>query len=374
MSQKTIPTLSWKIGVEIELLAPLGSSRYELASAISEQSGGSVKRFFHPQSEPSKVEGAPVFENLTLGFEVVDAEGQLLARCVDDLTLQKDLQRSRSPQAGWYRIISDDSRFLRLIMQQVDAKDSCQQVLEPMARLFNSTLAVNPDGMTRLSDDRGFSIAIATPLPGERERPCELITPPIAENHLERLQALLSAANELAFYAPIEGATHIHFDATRLCSASVLANLVKLLWVHGAGLRQLVGANPNCTRLGNWPIALHELVQSPDFLGLSWEEVKACLSEVKLSKFCDFNLKNLLDETSDKHTFEVRIFPVLLDAESIIKAAGLFEAILNWALSTDNSDALPVDIESLLECLPLSANLRDCWLERLHKIPSSMPL
>lgn len=356
-------TLSWKIGVEIELLAPIGRSRYNLALALAEQSGGTVRRFFHPQSEPSKVEGAPVFENLTLGFKVTDTEGQLLAQCVDDLTLQQDLQRNRASQAGWYRIVSDDSRFLRLIMQQANAEDACHNVLKPIADLFDSTLAVNPDGMTRLSDDRGFSIAIATPLPGERERPCELITPPIAENHLERLQTLLSAAKHLEFYAPIEGATHIHFDAARLCCAPVIANLVKLLWVHGAALRQLVGANPQCTRLGDWPETLHDLAQSPNFVTLPWEEARACLGELALSKYCDFNLKNLIDETLDKHTFEIRIFPVWLDAKSIVDAAGLFEAILYWAIQADQSDALPVDIHSLLEQLPLSSDLRDCWLK-----------
>ena len=358
-------TLSWTIGVEIELLAPLGRSRYDLALAIAKQSGGSVQRVFYPQSEPSQVEGAPVFENLTLGFDVFNAEGQLIARCVDDLTLQKDLQRNCPPKADWYRIVSDDSRFLRLIMRQSNAEDSCERVLEPVAELFNSRLSVNSDGMTRLSDDRGFSIAISTPLPGERERPCELITPPISVSHFERLQTLLSAASALTFYAPIEGATHIHFDAARLCSASVLANLVKLLSVYGPELRQLVGANPDCTRLGDWPKKLLDLVQEPDFIGLSWEEAKAQLSELNLSKYCDFNLKNLIDETPDKHTFEVRIFPVWLDAQSIVEAAGLFEAILYWAIQTDSSAPLPIDIQNVLECLPLPPELGESWKQRL---------
>lgn len=355
-------TLHWKIGVEIELLAPVGRSRYDLAVAIAEQSGGNVQRFFHPQSEPSQVEGAPVFENLTLGFEVINNNGELVAHCVDDLTLQKDLQRHCAPCEGWYRIVSDDSRLLRLIMRQANANNSCSQVLEPIAQLFGSTLAINPDGMTRLSDDRGFSIAIATPLPGERERPCELVTPPMTNTHLQRLTTLLSAAKDLDFYAPIEGATHIHFDGARLCSAPVLSNLVKLLWIQGAPLRKLVGANPNCTRTGNWPEALHELVQNPKFKTLPWEDAKACLSELELSKFCDFNLKNLIDDASDKHTFEVRIFPVWLDAKIIIKAAGLFEAILQWSIQTDPDEPLPTDLSALLTRLPLSPNLRNYWV------------
>ena len=102
MNKPTLPLpVAWKIGVEIELMAPLGRSRLDLAQALAAQSGGRVQRFFHPQSEPSQVTGAPVFENLTLGFKVLDAQGQLLASCVDDLTLQKDLVRQRMPRPNW---------------------------------------------------------------------------------------------------------------------------------------------------------------------------------------------------------------------------------------------------------------------------------
>ncbi|WP_022953720.1 amidoligase family protein [Leucothrix mucor] len=358
--------LAWKIGIEVELLAPLGRSRLDLAQALADQCGGHVQRFFHPQSEPSQVAGAPVFENLTLGFKVLDAQGQLVANCVDDLTLQKDLVRQRLPRPDWYRIVSDDSRMIRLIMRQADASETCTQVLEPLAELFGSELAINPDGMVRLSDDTGMSIAIAAPLPGERERPCELITVPIEDHHHQRLEGLLSVANKLEFYVPVEGATHIHFDAEALCSASVLANLINVLQVHGAGLRRLVGANANCTRLGDWPDALYDVVKQDDFIDLTWEQVQAQLSAVKLTKFCDFNIKNMIEGTPDKHTFEVRIFPVWLEAEPILEAAGLFEAILNWAIEAGPVRAeVPSALSGLLETVPMNASLRDCWLNRL---------
>lgn len=358
--------LKWQIGVEIELLAPLGRSRLDLAQALAEQCGGRVQRFFHPQSEPSQVAGAPVFENLTLGFNVLDAQGQLVASCVDDLTLQKDLVRQRLPRSGWYRIVSDDSRLIRLIMRQADASETCPQVLAPLAELFGSELAVNADGMVRLSDDTGLSIAIAAPLPGERERPCELITAPIVAHHQQRLEELLSIARALAFYRPVEGATHIHFDASALCSAPVLANLVRVLHIHGSGLRRLVGANANCTRLGDWPVALYELVQQEGFIDLSWPQVQARLRALTLTKYCDFNLKNMVEGTPDKHTFEVRIFPVWLDALPVLEAAGLFEAILNWSIETGPAQTrVPSALSDLLKALPMSESLRDCWLKRL---------
>ncbi len=361
--------LDWQIGVEIELLAPLGSSRYDLAIAIARQQGGTVRSCFHPQSEPSKVPGAPVFENLTLGFEALDQQGGLLARCVDDLTLQKDLNKQQRPQQGWYRIVSDDMRLLRLIMHHTDAHAPLAKVLEPAAQLFRSTLAHHPDGMVRLSDDLGASIAIAAPLPGERERPCELITPPIATDHYQRLDNLLTLARKLGFYAPLEGATHIHFDAKDLCSAPVLANLISLLQIHGAALRQLVGTNSNCTRLGDWPIALYDAVHDPAFVHLSWDEVVAGLAPLKLSKYCDFNLLNLLQGQVDKNTFEVRILPVWLEAESIVRVAGLFAAILYWAVDSTPEQgikAIPEDNIGLLKMLPLGSEERAYWLNRVH--------
>lgn len=131
-------------------------------------------------------------------------------------------------------------------------------------------------------------------------------------------------------------------------------------------MRRLVGANANCTRLGDWPDALYDVVKQDDFIDLTWEQVQAQLSAVKLTKFCDFNIKNMIEGTPDKHTFEVRIFPVWLEAEPILEAAGLFEAILNWAIEAGPVRAeVPSALSGLLETVPMNASLRDCWLNRL---------
>ncbi|MBD2114253.1 MULTISPECIES: amidoligase family protein [Cyanophyceae] len=87
-------TLVGRVGLEIELMAPRGSSRQALAEAIAAAYGGSVSRIFYPQSEHSQIVGTPVLENLTLGFEVRDAQHQAIAWCVDDLTLQADCDRT----------------------------------------------------------------------------------------------------------------------------------------------------------------------------------------------------------------------------------------------------------------------------------------
>lgn len=321
------------MGVEVELLAPQGRSRLDLARAIAVAGGGIVQRIFYPQSEPSKVPNAPVFENLTLGYEVVNSDGNWLAKCVDDLTLQADLNRQCLPKPGWYRIVSDDARLLRLIMHQTSAESNYVTVMTHLAHLFGTEPQPGPDGMIRVEDQTGASVAIALPLPGERERPCELITAPLESNHQQHLDQLLSLARDLQFTCPKEGATHLHFDGIPLCSAAAIRNLVNLLWTYGDCLKTWARTNPNCRRLGPWPDSLLEVVQADDFPSLSWPLAVEKLRAVELTKYCDFNLVNLLRGQPDKLTFEVRIAPSTLTSEPILRIAELFEAILKRAIA-----------------------------------------
>ena len=327
-----MPEIDWRLGLEIELLAPPGKSRLDLAEAIAEAQRGSVRRFFHPQSEPSLVPGTPTFHNLTLGFEVLDAEQNWIAKCVDDLTLQNDLVRNTPPQPGWYRVISDDERLLSLIERQADAQCPLSEVLEPIGRLFGTSPTPGPGGMIRVNDLRGASVAIAAPLPGERERPCELITAPIHDHHQEKLERLLGLARGLGFTAPLEGAIHLHFDATALQSADAIANLIQLLSDQGDRLKQLMGTNPHCRRLGPWPSTLLETISQPQFRQLSWEEARAQLKQLELTKYCDFNLVNCIHNVPNQNTIEVRILPVWLETRPILEAAATFLALLKQAL------------------------------------------
>lgn len=328
-------SLPWRLGVEIELLAPKGTSRRDLAEAIANAHGGSVRRFFHPQSEPSKVPGTPTFHNLTLGFEVVDERGDRLASCVDDLTLQSDLVRQHPPQPGWYRVISDDERLLRLVLEQADPSAELAEVLTPVAGLFGTQAQPGPGGMVKVNDRSGASIAIAAPLPGERERPCELVTAPLDENHEEQLNTLLKLAETKGFTIPQEGATHLHFDAVPFQSARPFANLVQLLWTYAEPLKALMGTNPHCRRLGPWPDTLIALTSQEAFRELSWTEACRQLAELQLTKYCDFNLLNCIQGRPDKNTIEVRILPVHLTAEPLLKAASVFVKLLQRALQTD---------------------------------------
>ncbi len=357
--------ISWKVGFEIELLAPAGRTRADLADRVARRWRGRVRRFFHQQAEPSKAPGLPVFENLTLGFEVVDDVGQRLAAFVDDLTLQGDLDRTAAPRAGWYRIVADDARLLRLVERHCDPSAPLEKVLLPLAALFGTAPQIHPSGMMRIVDDRGVSVAIGAPLPGERERPCEIVTAPIENNHEAILEALLEDARTESFNVPIEGATHIHFDADALLSARTLSRLVDALWAHGDGLRHLLGVNPNCVRLGRWPEALPELVRTDLFQSMDWPAAVAALANLGLTKYCDFNLLNIVTNNRAKHTFEVRILPAHLTAAPIVEATALFEALLRWCCDAKSAEeSTPATLAHFIQALPMAAEARRLWLER----------
>lgn len=356
--------IHWTIGVELELLAPRGSSRRTLAEHYARAGRGTVRPFFHPQSELSLVPNTPVFENLTLGFEALDATGASLARCVDDLTLMEDLDRETPPRPGWFRVISDDRRLLELVARHGRADAGPLEAVASVADLFGTTPDVFPDGIVRVTDRNRSPIAIASLLPGERERPCEIVTPPLQADHAARLTALLEPARALGFTLPVESATHIHFDGAALCAPRAFRNLVRLIETYGPALKNLVGTNPRCRRLGGWPSALHDVVESPDFVEQPWADAKAQLEECELTKYCDVNLKNIVHDIPNKHTIEFRILPGLIDVAPVMNAAALFESILRLAVDSHDIPRAPVASSAtpLLAQLSLDPLPRAHWL------------
>ncbi|MCK6523210.1 amidoligase family protein [Myxococcota bacterium] len=314
-------------------MAPPGASRETLASALAAGIGGQSRPGLHPQSEPSRVPGQPVFYNLTPSFEVLNAAGERWALCVDDLTLQDDLNKQAAPLPGWWRVVSDDPRLLRLVARHAHPRGPLYDALAPVAALFGAELLPGEGGMWKVVDETGASVALGAPLPGERERPCELITAPISADHHAALEARLAPARALGFFAPVEGATHLHFDAGPLRSARAVQNLVRLFVTFGPTLRAQLGVNPRCRRLGPLQPELIAAAESPGFLSLPWEEAQARLAQARPDKYRDLNLRNLIYGLPHKHTVELRILPVHTYAGPIVEAAALGEALLRRAIA-----------------------------------------
>lgn len=331
-----VDTLSLRTGFEIELLAPAGSDRRVLADAIADRCGGSVRRSFHGDSEPSTVPGIGVFRHLSPAFDVVDAHARPVARLVDDITIEADLAAvpALPRRAGWYRILCDDARLLRLVDRHADPAAPLQRVLEPVAELFGVQVDVFATA-ARVNDATGATVAVAMPLPAGRERPCEVVTPPLVSGHATALESLLAPARELGFTVPQEAAVHLHVDGEPFRRPETFANVVRLFAHWREVLWAALGTNPACRRLAPLSEALVSLVEQPweDADGRSgWTRLQTAVREAGVTKYADVNLVQLVSERPVRDTLEVRILPGDMDGHAIVRRAALVEALLERCL------------------------------------------
>lgn len=324
--ETTIDTLTLRIGFEVELLAPAGSDRQVLADALAARHGGRVRRSFHTDSEPSAVPGVGVFRHLSPAFDVVDGDGAPVARLVDDITIVSDLAgtSTRPGHRGWYRVLCDEPRLLRLIERSADPDATLSDVLAPVAELFGSRVE-RMRGAARVNDGAGATIAVVMPLPAGRERPCEVVTPPIAEDHGAALDGLLGTARELGFTVPAEAAVHLHLDGAPFRRTAAFANLVRLFGHWREPLWEALGTNEACRRLAPLPAELLRLVERD---GQSWDELSAAARGIGLTKYADVNLTQLVAPRPARDTVEVRILPGALDAADIVRRAALVERLV----------------------------------------------
>ena len=323
--------LTLRTGFEIELLAPAGSDRQALADVLAARAGGSVRRSFHADSQPSPVPGVSVFRHLSPAFDVLDAQGTPMAHLVDDITIEADLapvpgSQPRPGHRGWYRLLSDDARLLRLVERHVDASAPMSSALDPVAALFGVTAEVFPAAV-RVNDPTGATIAVALPLPAGRERPCEVVTPPLTHDHARALERLLAPARDLGFTVPHEAAVHLHVDAGPFRRTAAFANLVRLFAHWRAPLWAALGTNPACRRLAPLPDALVALVEEPRDPD-DWDGLAQAARAVGLTKYADVNLVQLVAARPVRDTVEVRILPGEVDGRSIVRRAALVERLL----------------------------------------------
>lgn len=321
-----------RTGFEVELLAPAGSSRLELARELAARAGGSVRRVFHRDQEPSLVPGMASFHTLTPAFEVRGGDGALVCTLVNDVTLMADLDRAAPPRSGWWRAMSDDVRLIHLLAEQVDPGADLDEALVPVAALF-ATSVLSAGAVRSVQDRSGATVAMAAPLPPQRERPCEVVTPPLVGDHTSALEELLAPARELGFTVPAEAAVHLHLDAAPFATAHAIVNVVRLFSWWAPALRAAVGTNERCRRLGPLPQALvaaaahpvpGEDLESPAAL----ERLRALAQEAGVTKYADVNLANLLGASPVRPTLEVRLLPGLDRGEEIVRRSTLVGALL----------------------------------------------
>jgi Putative amidoligase enzyme len=338
--------LHWRTGFELELLAPCGSSRRTLADALAKDCRGQVRPVWHQDSEPSLVNSlGGRFLHLTQGFEVVVDSGDLLCTLVDDVTIVAELDPAATALPGWHRILTNDSRLLRLLDRISDPGGPLETSLDGAASLWG--VAAEQHGKVWRVESAGETIALATASGGERERPCEIVTPPLTEDHAGALERLLGPARDLGFTIPAEAAVHVHLDGGPFREAGALANVVRLFAHWREPLRQLLGTNANCRRLAALPAELVALTDGAPTL----EEMGAAATRGELTKFFDVNLTQLFRNDPIRDTLEVRILPGALVADEVIERAGIIETLLERCLDPHPFPSPPTDFAAAVEAL-----------------------
>lgn len=311
-----------RTGFEVELLAPRGSSRLDLARDLARRCGGSVVPVWHRDSEPSLVEGLGRFLHLTQGFEVRRPDGSLLCTLVDDITIVEELDRGAPPPPGWHRVLTDDARLLELLARHCDPAAPFDEVLDEVADLWG--VGVNAFGtILQLNDDRGTTVALASLQGSERERPCEVVTPPLVGDHVSQLEELLAPARDLGFTVPVEAAVHLHLDGAPYHDPATLSALIRLFGEQREEIWERLGTNPRCRRLAPLP---DDLVSAAG-PHATWDELAKAASG--LTKFHDVNLTQLFARAPLRDTVEIRVLPGSLTGEDICARAAIVGELLD---------------------------------------------
>lgn len=289
--------------------------------------GGEIRGVWHLDSEPVPLEVlGGRFLHLTQGFGIRDADEAELCTLVDDITIGADLDPSKAALPGWHRLLTDDLRLARLLEYHCDPAAPIDEVLDPVAALWREQTELV--GNVRRLDSWGATLALAAPAGGERERPCEIVTPPLSADHREALDALLRPARELGFTVPKEAAVHLHVDGAAYREPAALANLVRLFGYWREELRELLGTNPECKRLKPLPDELLAVVAGTP----TYDELRDAAKQGGLTKFFDVNLTQLLRADPIRDTVEIRILPGSIDADEVVEKAALVERLLERCL------------------------------------------
>ncbi|MDH4363055.1 MAG: amidoligase family protein [Acidimicrobiia bacterium] len=322
------PVLRTRVGVEIELLAPPGSSRFALAEALATELGGAVTPGFHRDTEASSDPRHPRIHHLSQSVTVTGPDGRPRCRLVDDTTIRDELDTAAPPRPGRYRVLADDPRLIRLAERHLRPGAPIDAVLAPLAELFGTAVLPLSRGRFRVDDAGGSTVAMVVPQAGERERVCEIVTAVIDRDHRRALAELLEPAARAGFGVPVEAAVHVHLDAEPFRNGPRLGHLVRLFAERGPELRARFATNRRCRRLGPPPGALVALVNEPGFSERPWPAIEAALAGVGLTKYADVNLVNLWRRTPGKDTVEIRILPGSIDPDAIVAHLAAIEALV----------------------------------------------
>ena len=310
--------MSYRIGIELELLAPVGSTRATLAEAIATKVDGEVITNWYLGSERSRRRPNDIVNHLTPAFDVADSDGKHVVRIVDDATIHKDLDFKAPSPPGWSRIMSDDARFLRMLEHRIPpSQRSNLEELQPLVAGYGLEVADNGRAL-RFQDSAGMAVALHCNVPRDRPRVAECISPPLESGVDEWFALIGETAAELDFTVPHESATHFHYDGDTFRDPVVFRRLVRTFSGDIEPIRTQFETNPACRRLGALPNSVLAVVNSDDYAALSWPEIaERCRATKDVVKWADVNISKLILVDHKLDTVEFRMLPGSLSVEQL---------------------------------------------------------
>jgi hypothetical protein len=336
-----------KTGLEVELLAPPGKTRFDLARALAKQAGGALRLAFKYHGQGELPDGRPDC-HLTPAMRVL-VRGKWFCSVVDDPTIVDEL----APTSEKMRIArTDDVRLAAWIERHCDAPGTATVHPErsrgatrrqpiPARRAHASTplgtngaLAPLKKTFAATEEEDGFVDPWGLPLvrwhevSAERARVCELVLRPLSQKELApTLRRVMKLASSLGFTVPVEGAIHAHFDAAPFRSTPALRRLVLEWTEQRPSLLRALQPSPRCRKLGPFPPDVVRVAKAATD-DLPFETLAAGLLLGGLHRAVDLNLLGLIERYPKQPTIEVRCLPGSLDPEATLERLNVAERFL----------------------------------------------
>ncbi len=319
-----------RTGFELELLAPPGGSRADLAEALAAELGGRVEHGFKFHGGGRHHDGRRICK-LSPAWRVIDAQDRRLCELVDDVTIAAQLDRSAPRDDELHRLITDDVRLASWIERRCwgssrDATSSLQALLDAFdARIGEpGKHGVKRPEQRAVLDPHGYILCVIARLEIDRQRVCELVTRPLGrDERLEQIGWLLRVARARDFSIPKEAALHLHLDAEPWRDTAPLCRLLHHAARARDSLHETFETNPRCRRLRPLDDDLQALVEEtwqhlqaradpPPF-----EDFAAEIRDAGLDKFVDVNVQGVVLPFPRQPTLELRFLPMSFDLDRI---------------------------------------------------------
>ena len=216
--------MTWRVGIEFEWLAPKGLSRQSYAQYFATQHRQN-SALWHPQVEPSKVPGKPIFTTSHKAFLFKVGLERFLCTPLA-ISPSNNNAKTHPPAPNWFQSVSDDMRLLQLISRHARTIGTPTDILTPIADLFGTTPTTH-ENIVRVEDIQGAAVALCAPMPGERKESVKWSVD--RENPSEHtINRLIEPAQNLHFTIP-SNLRHISIFVREACNPRTLRNLICLL-------------------------------------------------------------------------------------------------------------------------------------------------